>query len=1423
MKHIKPQSLAVPVFSVLLILGFFVLGQLVHSSAAKEAGSGEKRRVNERRPSSQQAASPLPKATPIVDPRPASSPTPLPSPKTNEPKRNVAAAKHVGGMHLLSGGGTLTGRMLTSPPPSTINLTSQGTLDWAHWGNGGPAVFNHKNNVSQQISNFSVIGTNPVQWLADNPTAFTWSDGTPTTNAIGVTTGVHVNDLGNGFQFTVPADTNLKTLRVYVGVWMARGRLEASLSDESATTFVDTHLVNQNGTTNGVYTIAFSAASAGQTLTIKYTVQSNYFTPFGNVALEAATLTSGGDPDVFPVVNISAPADEATFNAGDTVNITANAFDPDGSLSAVEFYSGAFLLGTGTLTGTNQYSFTWPNVFAGSYELTAVAVDNEGARTVSDKVNVTALPVSGGSLTGRVYSPPQPHSVDLTATGSLDWAHWGNGSPQAFDHKNGVLQQISNITVIGTSAVNWLDDNPTTFSWTDGTPTATASNNRTGIFVSSAGNGFEITVPADTNLKTVKVYTGFWFSQTKLEATLSDGSAPVYVDTSLGGSTGVVNGIYSITYRAASAGQVLRLRYTVLTDYNPPNGNLALEAVTLASGADTNLPPTVSLTGPTEGSILNANSNITVTASASDSDGSVSKVEFFQGSTKIGEDTSSPYSITWNNVPGGIYSLYAVAYDNQNATSTSAPVNIQVNAAPVVNAGFDQSINLPATASLFGSASDDGLPNPPGAFTVTWSKTSGPGSVSFGNANSLSTTASFSSEGSYVLRLTVNDGSTSSFDEITVDVHTAATVKLNPTADAHVRDGGSASTNFGSATTIEVQSSSTSGENRDAYFKFDLTNVGDISNAKLRINAALSAAGSVAASVYPVNNTSWTEAAINWNNRPALGSPVLNSVTVNGTTAAWYELDVTNYIMGEKAAGRNVVTLALHNQSNSTVRININSKEAASNKPELSIVTPETAFVTGKTLGTVRNNLNAWVGMKVTLGNSPVTVTTLGRIFVSGNSGTHTVKIVNAGTGADVPGASVSINMAAGTATNDFKYVALAAPVTLSANTAYYVASQETSGGDQWYDSNTVLTTTNIGVVNNAVQKPNNNWQSAGSTNNSFGPVDFKYISQAPLPNVTYHLHKEASATSGLFKLDTAGPDAASFPMQTTDLKGQALGEKLINAFDTQAAVLGQAGYLPAGSITTITLWMRNTGTVGTMFPRAKLNLNDAAGTNICTATGSTALTSTLTKYTLTCSNSSDIVTSATDRYYLWVGVNLTAGSSTKSFTAELDIEGTEGGNHDSRIVAPLPVVPTLYTLNPSLGPVGSSTTITGTFLGAMQGSSSVTFNGVTASVSSWSATSVVVVVPASATSGPVVVTVNGIPSNGLLFTVGPADSDADGLPDVWELLYFGNLLQGPTGDPDGDGVNNIQEFLQGRNPMLGAVSDTAGSINLKLHTPIDP
>jgi len=250
----------------------------------------------------------------------------------------------------------------------------------------------------------------------------------------------------------------------------------------------------------------------------------------------------------------------------------------------------------------------------------------------------------------------------------------------------------------------------------------------------------------------------------------------------------------------------------------------------------------------------------------------------------------------------------------------------------------------------------------------------------------------------------------------------------------------------------------------------------------------------------------------------------------------------------------------------------------------------------------------------------------------------------------------------------------------------------------------------------------------------------------------TYHLHRD----SNVFLLKTAGPDTASVAVQTANLKNQPVGEYLIKSFDTQSGVPGTAGVIPGGSTVTFDLWMKKTGSQGTMFPRAKLFLNSSAGTSICVVTGATALTTTLTKYTLTGTVSSNVTMTASDRFNLWVGVNLTVSPGTNNM-AELDIEGTLNGNFDSLITVPLPVPPPSITnLSPTSGPVGTSVTVTGTNFGATQGTSTVTFNGTAGSPTSWSATSIAVPVPSGATTGPVVVTVAGQASNGVTFTVTP-------------------------------------------------------------------
>ena len=96
--------------------------------------------------------------------------------------------------------------------------------------------------------------------------------------------------------------------------------------------------------------------------------------------------------------------------------------------------------------------------------------------------------------------------------------------------------------------------------------------------------------------------------------------------------------------------------------------------------APANKPPVATLTAPANGATFTGPAHVVLTATASDPDGTVSKVEFFSGATKLGEDLTSPYGFNWYSVAAGTYQLTARATDNEGATDTSAMVSITVKA-----------------------------------------------------------------------------------------------------------------------------------------------------------------------------------------------------------------------------------------------------------------------------------------------------------------------------------------------------------------------------------------------------------------------------------------------------------------------------------------------------------------------------------------------------------------------------------------------------------------------------------------------------------------------------------------------------------------------------------------------------------------------
>jgi hypothetical protein len=161
---------------------------------------------------------------------------------------------------------------VVTTPAGTIDLTTEGTGDYAKWGYSGATTFDHKANVTQLISNYSNIGSGTYTQNTSAILAWSWEDGTPDTAVVASTTETTVQGVANGYSFTVPADTNSRTLNVYVAAKKAKGTLTATLSDGSATVYSDSSL-NDTGTgTVQKYALTYNAASANQTLTITWTL-----------------------------------------------------------------------------------------------------------------------------------------------------------------------------------------------------------------------------------------------------------------------------------------------------------------------------------------------------------------------------------------------------------------------------------------------------------------------------------------------------------------------------------------------------------------------------------------------------------------------------------------------------------------------------------------------------------------------------------------------------------------------------------------------------------------------------------------------------------------------------------------------------------------------------------------------------------------------------------------------------------------------------------------------------------------------------------------------------------------------------------------------------------------------------------------------
>jgi hypothetical protein len=172
-----------------------------------------------------------------------------------------------------------------------IGLTSEGTIDWAHWGLKQATDYNHKAKVTPLISLATTNGKAQSPYTGD-PSTFAWSDGTPTPVAM-TNTGTQISSAtaGDGFIVTAGASADSRKLRLYVGIFAATAAIEIKLS---STKGVDAMEADQLTSTNEtwvvqVITVDYQDPNPQSTLSVRWAVQSTVSNKAA-IHIKAATL-----------------------------------------------------------------------------------------------------------------------------------------------------------------------------------------------------------------------------------------------------------------------------------------------------------------------------------------------------------------------------------------------------------------------------------------------------------------------------------------------------------------------------------------------------------------------------------------------------------------------------------------------------------------------------------------------------------------------------------------------------------------------------------------------------------------------------------------------------------------------------------------------------------------------------------------------------------------------------------------------------------------------------------------------------------------------------------------------------------------------------------------------------------------------------
>ncbi len=511
-------------------------------------------------------------------------------------------------------------------------------------------------------------------------------------------------------------------------------------------------------------------------------------------------------------ITVTPPNQAPTVNAGADQTITLpNSASLNGTVGddGLPIGGGVSTLWS-AISGPGTVTFANPNVTvttaafsaAGTYVLRLSASDSQ--LSSSDDVVVTVIAQNHAPTVdaGPDQTITLPNSAQLNGTatddglpaGSSLTVSWGKiigPGPVAFANPNAAATNVS-FSVAGTytlrltasdSELSSTDDIVVTVNPQNLAPTVDAGADQTITLPNAANlNGSA----SDDGLPTGSSVTTTW-TKVSGPGTVTFGNPNVTVTTAAFSAAG------TYVLRLTASDSQLSSSDDVIVTVNPQN-----QPPTVNAGQDQNitLPSNATLNGTASDDGLPSGSTLSISWTKVSGPGTVTFT------TPSAAATSASFSVA------GTYTLRLTASDSLLSSSDDVVVTvIPENHAPTVDAGPDQTITLPNAANLNGSVSDDGLPTG-STLTTTWSKVSGPGTVTFANPSVTVTTASFSQAGTYVLRLTANDSQLTTTDDITITVNAQnAAPTVNAGADQTIS---SCTTNFsGTATDDGLPAGST--------------------------------------------------------------------------------------------------------------------------------------------------------------------------------------------------------------------------------------------------------------------------------------------------------------------------------------------------------------------------------------------------------------------------------------------------------------------------------------------------------------------------------------------------------------------------------------------------------------------------------------